>query len=124
MKISELAKIAEATKETIHFHAREGLLPKPRKLGRDTADHDESRVERIKYIKEPQDRHFLPLSEIKKIIKRLNKGTPLRAAVLQPRGNISRPWNGFCPARSSARASFHGPPGIFFRRPVGQARAW
>ena len=83
MKISELAKAAEVPKETIHFYIREGLLPKPRKKARNVADYDESFVERIKYIKELQDKHFLPLSEIKKIVKRWSKGSPVQGAVLQ-----------------------------------------
>ncbi|MBI9076532.1 MAG: MerR family transcriptional regulator [Desulfatibacillum sp.] len=83
MKISELAKVAEVPKETIHFYIREGLLPKPRKRARNMADYDDSYIERLKYIKELQDKHFLPLSEIKKIVKRWSKGTPLQGAVLQ-----------------------------------------
>ncbi|SHJ33035.1 DNA-binding transcriptional regulator, MerR family [Desulfatibacillum alkenivorans DSM 16219] len=83
MKISELAKAAGAPKETIHFYIREGLLPKPRKKARNVAEYDDSYIERIKYIKELQDKHFLPLSEIKKIVKRWNKGSPVQGAVLQ-----------------------------------------
>ncbi|MFH1139028.1 MAG: MerR family transcriptional regulator [Pseudomonadota bacterium] len=90
MKISELAKAAEVTKETIHFYIREGLLPKPLKRTRNTADYDESCVERIKYIKELQDKHFLPLSEIKKILKHWSKDSPLQAAVLQLQGEYFR----------------------------------
>mgnify|MGYP000899719144 CR=1 FL=1 len=90
MKISELAKAADVTKETIHFYIREGLLPKPLKRTRNTADYDESCVERIKYIKDLQDKHYLPLSEIKKIIKHWSKDSPLQAAVLQLQGEYFR----------------------------------
>lgn len=38
MKIGDLAQRTRITKETIHYYIREGLLPKPRKLGRNSAD--------------------------------------------------------------------------------------
>lgn len=68
MKISELAKRAELPKQTIHYYIRAGLLPKPRKLGSNSADYDESYVDRIRLIKELQNDFFLPLPTIKKIM--------------------------------------------------------
>lgn len=73
MKISELVKRTNVPKETIHFYIREGALPKPRKLGRNTADYGEETVEQIQLIKDLQDNYFLPLSEIKKILKKQRK---------------------------------------------------
>lgn len=73
MKISELVKRTNVPKETIHFYIRDGALPKPRKSARNTADYDEDTVEQIQLIKELQDNYFLPLSEIKKILKKQRK---------------------------------------------------
>jgi DNA-binding transcriptional MerR regulator len=68
MKISELAKKADIPKQTVHYYIRAGLLPKPRKLGSNSAEYDESYVERIKLIKDLQKDFFFPLPTIKKIM--------------------------------------------------------
>ncbi|MFH1058222.1 MAG: MerR family transcriptional regulator [Pseudomonadota bacterium] len=68
MKISELAKRTEVPKQTIHYYIRCGLLPKPRKLGSNSAEYDEAYVERIRLIKELQNDFFFPLPTIKKIL--------------------------------------------------------
>jgi DNA-binding transcriptional MerR regulator len=68
MKIAELAKRTEVPKQTIHYYIRNGLLPKPRKLGSNSAEYDESYVERIRLIKELQNEFFFPLPTIKKIL--------------------------------------------------------
>lgn len=106
MKISELAKAAEVPKETIHFYIRQGLLPKPRKRARNMADYDDSCVERIKYIKELQDKHFLPLSEIKKIINRWSKDSSLQGAVLQLQSEYFRAVERLLPGEITGREEF------------------
>ena len=68
MKMSELVRKTGVQKATIHFYINQGLLPKPRKTGRNMAYYDEGYVERIKLIKELQGRWFLPLSVIKQVI--------------------------------------------------------
>ena len=55
MKIKELVERTKVSKETVHYYIREGLLPKPRKLGRNIADYDERYIDRILLIKEIQD---------------------------------------------------------------------
>jgi DNA-binding transcriptional MerR regulator len=70
MKISELAKHTGISKETIHYYVREGLVSAPKKLGKNIARYDEICIEQIRIIKRLQDNYFLPLSVIKKIIKR------------------------------------------------------
>jgi len=79
MKISELSRRTSVPKETIHYYVREGFIPRPRKKGKNVSDYDESFIERILLIKQIQDHFFLPLSQIKKIIKRQNKSPELRA---------------------------------------------
>jgi len=73
LKISELVKKTNVSKETIHYYIREGALPKPRKSGKNTADYGEETIEQIQLIKDLQENFFLPLSEIKKIIKQQKK---------------------------------------------------
>lgn len=75
MKINELSKITGVSKETIHHYIREGILRKPRKTGKNTADYNESYVEQIRIVKELRDNYFLPLPVIKKILKKHKKQT-------------------------------------------------
>ena len=76
MKLRELVDKTGVSTETIQFYLREGILPKPRKRGRAQADYGEHYVELISLIKNLQENHFLPLSVIKKTIKRLKKLSP------------------------------------------------
>jgi len=82
MKISELVKITGVSKETIHYYIREGLLRKPRKTGRNAAQYNEDYVEQIRTIKALQDNHYLPLSVIKKVLKKNRTATPEQRASL------------------------------------------
>lgn len=70
MKISELAKRSNVSKETIHYYVREGVLRKPRKTGKNTAEYSEDYIDQICIIKELRDNYFLPLPVIKKIINK------------------------------------------------------
>ena len=76
MKLRELVENTGVSTETIQFYLREGILPKPRKRGRAQADYGEHYVELINLIKNLQEKQFLPLSVIKKTIKRLKKLSP------------------------------------------------
>ena len=76
MKLRELVKASGVSRETIQFYLREGLLPKPRKRFGGQADYDESYIQLIHRIKDLQENHYLPLSVIKSILKRLKKATP------------------------------------------------
>jgi DNA-binding transcriptional MerR regulator len=69
MKISELVKRTGVPKETIHFYIREGLLRKPRKSGVNAADYNERYVDQVLLIKDLRDNYYLPIPEIKKVIK-------------------------------------------------------
>ena len=89
MKISELAKAADVPKETIHFYLREGLLPKPRKRGKNVADYDDSYVERIRLIKSLQEQLYLPLALIKKIMRQPQSAD--RQSLLEVRSDYFKP---------------------------------
>lgn len=92
MKISELAKKTGVPKETIHYYLREGLIPKPKKLGKNVADYNGTHVEQIRLIKQIQDQFFLPLSLIKKIVKRRKKSPELQS-ILQMRSEYFTPFS-------------------------------
>ena len=83
VKMSELAERAGIPKETIHYYLREGVLRKPRKKGKNRADYNESYIEQIHIIKGLQDNYFLPLSVIKKIIKKQKRQSPSEKSSFQ-----------------------------------------
>jgi len=68
MKISKLSEITGVARDAIHFYIKEGLLPKPIKTKKNMAYYDKTYVERIKLIKELQNKRFLPLQVIKQIL--------------------------------------------------------
>jgi len=84
MKISELVKRTGVPKETIHFYIREGLLRKPRKSGVNSAEYGERYVDQIQLIKDLRDNYYLPIPEIKKVVKNYQKQSPSRPTVSLP----------------------------------------
>ncbi|MDA8404803.1 MAG: MerR family transcriptional regulator [Desulfobacteraceae bacterium] len=70
MKIRELIEKTGVSKETVHYYIREGVLQKPRKTGKNTADYSQSHVDQIRTIKSLRDNYFLPIPVIKKLIKK------------------------------------------------------
>lgn len=115
MKISELARRTQVSKETIHYYIREGLLPRPKKLGRNVAHYDESYVSKIMLIKELQNHRFLPLSMIKRIL-RYQKGSPERESILQLHHHYFRPVDQLLPTEIVGEEAF--------REATGLGRKW
>jgi DNA-binding transcriptional MerR regulator len=68
LKMKDLERATGVGRETIRFYIREGLLPEPRRPGRNVAWYDASFVERVGLIKELQQKRFLPLHAIKTIL--------------------------------------------------------
>ncbi len=91
MKISELVKRTGVPKETIHFYIREGLLRKPRKSGVNSAEYNERYVDQIQLIKDLRDNYYLPIPEIKKVVKEYKKQSPSDQAVSQFYSRFFRP---------------------------------
>jgi DNA-binding transcriptional MerR regulator len=91
MKISQLVKRTGVPKETIHFYIREGLLRKPRKSGVNSAEYNETYVDQIQLIKDLRDNYYLPIPEIKKIVRDFRKQSPSDQAVSQFRSRFFRP---------------------------------
>jgi DNA-binding transcriptional MerR regulator len=105
LKIRDLVQRTGVSKETVHFYIREGLLPKPRKRGRNIAEYDDKYVERIRFIKELQDRHFLPLSVIKNILKKQKKSSEWQS-LLNLRREYFRPIDQFLPNEIAGEEPF------------------
>ena len=91
MKISELVKRTGVPKETIHFYIREGLLRKPRKSGVNSAKYNERYVDQIQLIKDLRENYYLPIPEIKKVVKEFKKQSPSDQAVSQFYSRFFRP---------------------------------
>jgi DNA-binding transcriptional MerR regulator len=77
--MKDLERATGVGRESIRYYIREGLLPEPERPGRNVAWYDESFVERIRLIKELQQKRFLPLHVIKAIVG--NDATPPRDEV-------------------------------------------
>ncbi len=69
LKMRELSKMTGVPPGTIRYYINEGLLPKPLKTHRNMAYYDRSFVDRIKLIRELQEKRFFPLSVIKQILE-------------------------------------------------------
>jgi len=65
----DLSKATGVSSGTIRFYIQKGILPKPYKTYRNMAYYDESYVDRIRLIKELQDKRYLPLDIIKIILE-------------------------------------------------------
>ena len=105
MKISDLVKKSGVPRETIHYYTREGLLPRPKKSSHNQADYTEEHVERLGMIKELQDRFFLPLSTIKKIIKEQKK-SGADASIFQIKTEYFGPLDRFFPEEIHGEEAF------------------
>lgn len=66
--MKDLERATGVGRETIRFYLREGLLPEPERPARNVAYYDAVCVERIRLIKELQQKRFLPLHVIKAIL--------------------------------------------------------
>lgn len=68
LKIGELSRRSGVPIATLKFYLREGLIAPARKTGRTMAWYHPDTVDRIKSIRELQERQFLPLDVIRKSI--------------------------------------------------------
>jgi len=70
VRIGELARRSRVPVATIKFYVRAGLIAPARKTGRTMSWYSPKVVERLKAIKELQERQFLPLDVIKQALDR------------------------------------------------------
>ena len=116
MKISELVKRTGVPKETIHFYIREGLLRKPRKSGVNSAEYNERYVDQIQLIKDLRDNYYLPIPEIKKVVKNFKKQSPSDQAISQFHSRFFRPADRLFSKKIIQTRNF------FLERPIGQLK--
>lgn len=90
MKIRDLIKETGVPRQTIHYYIQTGLLPKPKKLGKNSAEYNQAHIDRIHLIKELQESYYLPLSVIKMIFKKYMK-KPEQQSLLKFKGEFFRP---------------------------------
>ncbi len=76
-KMSDLVRLSGVSKQTIHFYLREGLLLPPIRTSKNMAYYDESTVDDIRFIKELQEKRYLPLAVIKEVLKAKREGHDL-----------------------------------------------
>lgn len=73
MRIRDLVKETGVPKQTIHYYIQIGLVPKAVKTGRNSAEYSQKHVDSIRLIKELQEKYFLPIPAIKKILKKYGR---------------------------------------------------
>jgi DNA-binding transcriptional MerR regulator len=112
MKISQLVKRTGVPKETIHFYIREGLLRKPRKSGVNSAEYNETYVDQVQLIKDLRDNYYLPIPEIKKIVKEFRKQSPSDQAVSQFHSRFFRPADRLFANEIKGREAFRQATGL------------
>jgi DNA-binding transcriptional MerR regulator len=115
MKISELVEKTNVPKETIHYYVREGLIPRPRKAGKNVATYTQTHVDQILLIKQIQDNFYLPLSLIKKIVKQLSRSPELRS-LLELRSDLHSPVDQLLETETVGEEAF--------RETTGLAKEW
>ena len=123
MKISQLVKRTGVPKETIHFYIREGLLRKPRKSSVNSAEYNESYVDQIRMIKNHRDNYYLPIPEIKKIVKDFRKQSPSDQAISQFYSRFFRPADRLLAKEIVGREAFREASGLGYKW-LNQAEKW
>jgi DNA-binding transcriptional MerR regulator len=123
VKISQLVKRTGVPKETIHFYIREGLLRKPRKSGVNSAEYNETYVDQIQLIKDLRDNYYLPIPEIKKIVKDFRKQSPSDQAVSQFHSRFFRPADRLFANEIEGRDAFRQETGLG-KKWLAKAEEW
>ena len=92
MRIDELASRAAVPTRTIRYYTQQALLDPPRLQGR-VGYYDDRHLDRLRLIKELQEKRFLPLSVIKSVIRHYESGENLET-MLAPLDILYRPrWD-------------------------------
>lgn len=90
MRIDELAQRAGVPTRTIRYYTQQGLLPSPELKGR-VGFYNGHHLDRLRLIKELQEKRYLPLSVIRSVIRHFEEGADLETMlapldiVFQPR---------------------------------------
>lgn len=78
MRIDELAQRAGVPSRTIRYYTQQGLLAPPTLRGR-VGFYSPSHLDRLRLIKELQEKRFLPLTVIRSVIRNYEAGADLDA---------------------------------------------
>lgn len=96
MRIDDLAQRAGVPTRTIRYYTQQGLLPSPTLRGR-VGFYDEGHLERLRLIKELQEKRYLPLGVIRSVMRHFEAGADLETIlapldmVFQPRWDAGEP---------------------------------
>ncbi len=112
MKIKELVDRTHITKQTIHHYINSGVLPRPRKLGKNSADYHDSYVDQIQTIKELQEHYYLPLTTIKKILKKQRKSLNGDLSLLHIQSQYFKPLDRLMPSEVVGKKAFESATGL------------
>jgi DNA-binding transcriptional MerR regulator len=92
LRIDDLAVRAGVPSRTIRYYTQQGLLPPPSLRGR-VGYYSEQHLDRLKLIKELQEKRFLPLSLIRSVLRRYEQGIDLET-MLAPLDMVFAPrWD-------------------------------
>jgi len=92
MRIDDLAQRAGVPTRTIRYYTQQSLLPSPTLRGR-VGYYDESHLDRLRLIKELQEKRYLPLSVIRSIVRHFESGADLET-MLAPLDKVFQPrWD-------------------------------
>ena len=110
MRIDELSAKAGVPTRTIRYYTQQQLLPPPNLRGR-VGYYNDRHVERLRLIKELQEKRFLPLSVIKQVIRRFEEGVDLET-MLAPLDLVFAPRWEAAEARRLTRAELAKEAGV------------
>ncbi len=94
MRIDDLADRAGVPTRTIRYYTQQGLLEPPTLRGR-VGYYEDSHLDRLRLIKELQEKRFLPLSVIRSVLKHMESGANMETMLVpldiiyQPRWDAS-----------------------------------
>jgi DNA-binding transcriptional MerR regulator len=92
MRIDDLAERAGVPTRTIRYYTQQGLLEPPKLRGR-VGYYDDAHLERLRLVKELQEKRFLPLSVIRSVLKHSASGANIET-MLVPLDIIFQPrWD-------------------------------
>jgi DNA-binding transcriptional MerR regulator len=68
LRMRDLTREAQLSRQAIHFYIAEGLLPPPVSTGRNVAAYSTEHLERLQWIQKLQREHFLSLNAIRAVL--------------------------------------------------------
>lgn len=110
MRIDELARRAGVPTRTIRYYTQQGLLPSPKLRGR-VGFYDDGHLDRLRLIKELQEKRYLPLSVIRSVVRHFEAGADLET-MLAPLDMVFAPRWDASDGREFSREELAGEAGV------------